>query len=259
MNRGTRKMKHDFIDKYSNLNSVIHRLDPRVKLLLSFFLLVLISAAANIKLFGLYLAVVGILIIVSKVPIGFYVKKLLLVTPLALILAVFIYLSYLFQHKIAFSVETFSRYYPVYDRLGLLAAKIYLSMLVITLLVSCTSFNDLLWGLRKFKFPQVVTTLSKLVYTYIFIFIDELHRTLRAYKSRTPVRRISRVNVYGSIAAGILLRSMDRSDYIYRAMVSRGFTGEFPEGNSNRFKFIDLTAVIFFLAIAVTAGVLWKI
>jgi len=252
-------MKHDFIDKYSTLDSVIHKLDPRVKLLLSFSFLILISATANIKLFALYLGVVLVLIVVSKVPIGFYFKKLLLVTPLALILSLFIYLSYLFENKIAFTAAVFSRYYPVYNTLALLTAKIYISILVITLLVSSTRFNDLLWGLRKFKFPLVVTTLSKLVYTYIFVFIDELHRTLRAYKSRTPVRRVSRVKVYGNIAAAILLRSMERSDYIYSAMVSRGFSGEFPEGSANRFKRNDLTAVLLFLVTAVTARMLWKI
>jgi cobalt/nickel transport system permease protein len=252
-------MKHDFIDKYSTLNSVIHRLDPRIKILLSFSFLILITASFNLKLFGLYLVIAAVLIAVSKVPLEFFLKKLLLVTPLAVILSFFIFLSYLIEHNIEFTTEALSRFYPVHYTLALLVSKIYISILVITLLVSCTRFNDLLWALRKFKLPLVVTTLSKLVYTYIFVFVDELHRTMRAYKSRTPVRRISRVKVYGSIAAGILLRSMDRSDYIYKAMVSRGFTGEFPEGNSNRLKFIDLTAVILFLVTAVTAGVLWKI
>jgi cobalt/nickel transport system permease protein len=249
-------MKHDFIDKYSFLHSVIHKLDPRVKLLLCFCFLILIVSAFNLKAAGFYLVIVLGLMVLSKVPFLFYLKKLLLVTPLALLLSFFIYLSYLVEHRVEFTIEAFSRYYPVYGTLALMVSRIYLSILVLTVLVSSTRFNDLLWGLRKLKLPMIVTTLSKLVYTYIFVFIDEMHRTMRAYKSRTPVRRISRVKVYGSIAAGILLRSMDRSDYIYRAMVSRGFVGEFPEGNSNRLKGIDLTAVVFFLIVVVTARLL---
>ncbi len=252
-------MKHDFIDKYSNLNSVLHKIDPRVKLVLSFSFLILIASTYNIKLFSLYLGVAVVLLVISKVPLHFYLKKIFLITPLVVLLSFFIFLSYFIEHKVAFTFETFSRYYPVYNTLALLVSKIYLSILVITLLISCTHFNDLLWGLRKYKLPFIVTTLSKLVYTYIFLFIDELHRTLRAYKSRTPELRISRVKVYGNIAAGIFLRSMERSDSIYKAMVSRGFTGEFPEGNSNRLKFIDLIAVVFFLLIVVAARLLWKI
>ena len=251
-------MKHDFIDKYSNLNSVIHHLDPRVKLLLCFSFLILIAITYNLKLLALYGGILAVLLAISRVPLGFYLKKLLLITPLVTVFSFFIYLSYLFKNRIDFTVETLSRYYPVWETMALMAAKIYISILVITLLVSSTRFNYLLWSLRRFKLPLVVTILSKLVYTYIFIFIDELHRTLRAYKSRTPVRRMSRVKVYGYIAAGILLRSMDRSDYIYRAMISRGFDGEFPEGNANRFRGMDLTAVILFLLLVVTARVLWN-
>lgn len=244
-------MKHDFIDKYSSLDSVLHRVDPRVKLLLSLFFLVLIAASANIKLFVLYLCIVLLLMIVSRVPFHFYVKKLVMVTPLALIFSFFIYLSYLIESR----GDAISVYYTI----GLLVSKIYLSILVITLLVSCTRFDVLLWGLRKYRLPMIVTTLAKLVYTYIFVFIDELHRTLRAYRSRTPELRVPRVKVYGHIAAGIFLRSMDRSDSIYKAMVSRGFTGEFPEGNANRLKWIDFTAVCCFLLIVIAARLLWKI
>jgi cobalt/nickel transport system permease protein len=248
-------MKHDFIDKHSNLNSVIHRLDPRMKLMLCFCFLISISSMFELSVLGFYLVLVIVLTAISKVPFHYYLKKLIMVTPLAVLFGVFVYLSYLMEHRVEFSIRVFSSHSPVSDMIVPMVLKIYLSVFVITLLVSCTRFNDLLWGLRKFKFPLIVTTLSKLVYTYIFVFIDELHRTLRAYKSRTPVLRISRIKVYGSIAGGILLRSMDRSEYIYRAMVSRGFTGEFPDGNSNRLKPADLAAAVFFLAIVVTASI----
>jgi cobalt/nickel transport system permease protein len=249
-------MKHDFIDKYSNLNSVVHKIDPRVKLLLLFCFLIFIAITSNLKLLGFYWGIVIVLMVMSRVPFHFYVKKLILITPLVLVFSFFIYLSYLMEHRITVTMEALSRYYPVWDTLALMAAKIYLSILVITLLVSCTRFNDLLWSLRRFRLPLIVTILSKLVYTYIFIFIDELHRTMRAYRSRTPVRRVSRVKVYGHIAAGILFRSMDRSDYIYKAMLSRGFDGEFPEGNTNRLKWTDLAAVIVFLGIIITTRIL---
>jgi len=251
-------VRHDFIDKYSHRDSVIHRLDPRVKLLLSFSFLILLVATSNIKLFGMYLGLVTLLVSVSHVPLHFYFKKLLLVTPLAVLFSVFLVISYLVEQGLPFSIETITSNLPIYHRLALLVSKIYLSILVLSLMVASTRFNDLLWGMRKLRMPLIVTTLSKLVYTYIFLFIDELHRTLRAYKSRTPVRRVPRVKVYGSIAAAILVRSIDRSENIYKAMVSRGFDGEFPEGNFNRLKWLDLAAATFFLALACTARlVLW--
>jgi len=252
-------MKHDFIDKYSGLNSVLHRLDPRVKLSLSFCFLVMITTAESIPLFGLYIVFTAILSILSRVPFRFYLKKMAAITPVALVISFFIYISYLIEHGAVLNAVNMKPYPGVYLLLAVMILKIYLSILVITLMVSSTRFNDVLWALRKLKMPLIVTTLSKLVYTYIFVFIDEMHRTFRAYKSRTPVRRVPRFKVYGNIAAGILLRSMERSDYIYKAMISRGFCGDFPEGNTHQVKLSDLTAVLIFLVIASAAGILWNI
>lgn len=252
-------MKHDFIDKYSNMDSVIHRLDPRVKLLLTFLFLILAAAAVNLKLFGLYLSFVIVLIAISRVPVKFFTRKCLLVTPLAVILTVFIFVSYVLEYRVPFTVDALLQSHPVYERLALMISKIYVSILAISLMIATTHFNDLLWGLRKYRLPAVVTTLSKLVYTYIFVFIDELHRTMRAYKSRTPVRRVSRIKLYGNIAAAILLRSIDRSDIIYKAMLSRGFDGEFPEGNSNRLKGVDAMAAMFFIILTTASILLWRL
>jgi cobalt/nickel transport system permease protein len=85
-------------------------------------------------------------------------------------------------------------------------------------------------------------------------FIDKYNNRVSAIHKLDP-----RVKVYGHIAGGILLRSVDRSDYIYKAMISRGFAGEFPEGNTDRLKWPDLTAVVFFLILIAAAGVLWNI
>lgn len=249
-------MKHDFIDKYSSRNSLIHPLDPRVKVVLCFSFLILIALTYSLKFLALYSVVLLGLLLISNVPFHFYLKKLLLITPLVVVLSFFIYLSYMLKHGIDINVESLVNYYPVWDTLALMALKIYISILAITLLVSTTRFNDLLWSFRRLRLPLVVTILSKLVYTYIFVFIDELHRTMRAYKSRTPVRRVSRIKVYGHIAAIILFRGIDRSDSIYKAMISRGFDGEFPEGNSNRLKWRDLTAVLLLCAAVVLVRVL---
>ncbi len=252
-------MKHDFIDKHSHLDSMIHRLDPRVKLLLAPAFLVLTGMTYNLVLFALYYAVMLVLMVLSRVPPGYYLKRLLVVTPLVVVLSFFIYLSYLLKHRIPVSMDTLARYYPVMDTLVLLVLKIYISLLCITLLISSTPFNDLLWGFRKYRMPQIVTTLSKLVYTYLFVFVDELHRTLRAYRGRTPKRRVPLLKVYGNIAAGIFLRSLERSDVIYKAMLSRGFNGEFPEGNIHRFGGRDLAAVGFGILFGVFVGVIWNI
>lgn len=245
-------MKHDFIDKYSSRDSLIHRLDPRIKLVLSLCFLVLLASTNQLERFALFGGLVLVLVVISRVPLEFYFKKLLMITPFTVVISFFIFLSHRLEHP----GEPAS---TVFIIISLLVIKVYLSILVITLLISTTRFNDLLWGLRKYRLPLLVTTLSKLVYTYIFLLVDELHRTLRAYHSRTPVLRYSRFKLYGNITAGIFLRSLERSDLIYKAMVSRGFNGEFPEGNIHHIKPMDFAAVLLFLAMVISTSVLWKI
>lgn len=234
-------MRHDFLDKYSSLGSPLHRLDPRTKLILSLFFLIQVSSSGTLPELGLQCVVVMTLIVVSQAPLIFFWKKIKAVTPIAIILSIFPWLSHLPEQsaKMAF--------HESWPQIRILTPKIYLSVLILTLMISCTAFKDLLWGLRRFRLPKIATTLSQLVYSYLFIFIDELHRIQRAYHCRTPRRRISTFTLYGYLAAGVFLRSLNRSDSIFKAMTARGFTGEFPEGTPHVMKINDLTAILLFL------------
>lgn len=103
-----------------------------------------------------------------------------------------------------------------------------------------------------------MTTLSRLVYTYTFILIDELHGARRAIKSRAPVIRMPKTKVYGNVAASILLKSVHRSRVVYYAMVSRKFSGEFPEGEGSRFGRADVIAGACFLLFMSGVCLLWN-
>lgn len=250
-------MKHDFIDKYSHLDSWLHRLDPRSKLFLCFALIVIFIATNRLKLFIFYYALLVLLVWLSKVPAAYFLKRALLVTPFVVLITLFM----LGSAALAPSPQDplgkgFN--HPVYLNISLIVLKTYASIIMLTLLTSVTRFNCLLWAMRKSKFPSVVTTLSRLIYTYTFLLVDELHATLRAVKSRAPVLKMRKVKVYGNVAASILLKSISRAQMIYYAMVSRKFSGEFPEGAVNRFTFADLFAGTCFVLLLVTIYLLWN-
>jgi len=192
------------------------------------------------------------------VPLRYYLKRALLVTPFVVMIALFMVASAAFSgHSPELSLKHLT--HPVYVKAALIMLKTYASIIMLTVLTSVTRFNCLLWAMRKFKFPTVVTTLSRLVYTYIFLLTDELHATQRAIKSRTPVIRMPKTKIYGNVAASILLKSIHRSQIVYYAMISRKFSGEFPEGEANRFKLADLAAAACFILIMASVCLLWKI
>jgi cobalt/nickel transport system permease protein len=73
------------------------------------------------------------------------------------------------------------------------------------------------------------------MYRYIFVLGDEGLRLMRARESRMATGAAGqksggsiawRARVVGSMAGSLFVRSLARSDRVYQAMASRGYTGE---------------------------------
>ena len=64
------------LGRYVSGNSIIHRLDPRSKLLSIFFFILIIFLANNIVTNGLLFVFTMVLVGLSKIPLGFFLKGL---------------------------------------------------------------------------------------------------------------------------------------------------------------------------------------
>jgi cobalt/nickel transport system permease protein len=84
------------------------------------------------------------------------------------------------------------------------------------------------------RVPRTLTTIVAFLYRYLFVLTDEVLRLLRARQSRSGSvtglksgRSVAwRARVTGSMAGQLFLRSYERSDRIYNAMLARGYTGQ---------------------------------
>jgi len=237
-------MRHGFFDRHSHLDSLLHRLDPRTKLLFFLALIVAMVACQRPAHFGFFFLILLALMVLSRVPLIHFLGRLLRITPLVAVFAFFYLLPALFD-GLGFAPGIARS--PQLTSVLLLATKTYGAVLALTLLTSTTPFNDLLWGLRRFRLPRSVTTLCKLVYTYLFVLVDELQRMTIAIRSRAPQLRVARCRFFGQWLGSLFLRSLNRSETLYQAMVSRGFDGEFPEGGGHHPRAID---VLFLSALA---------
>ncbi len=220
-------MKHSFIDKYGNLESPLHRLDPRIKLAGAFsFIFIIVSEPRGVVCpFIFYSLIIAGLLLISRIPPRFVFSRCLIVSPFILISAIFFPLSAMLSGDF----QGFSAYQEEYRSALTIVLKAFSSIILLTLLISTEKFHNLLMALRKLKMPRLLGIISALMYRYIFILTDEAMRTTMARDSRTPGRlNMSKFKVYGNQSAMIFLRSMDRSQIIYNSMLSRGFTGEFP-------------------------------
>ncbi len=237
-------MKHSFLDRFSELDSPIHRLDPRVKIvaLLAAILIVVSEPRGEVGAFWLYYMLAAILLAVSRIPLSFVMKRCLMVTPFILMAAGLMLLTGSGNS---------------YDVAASIALKAFAAVILLTILTSTERFHRLLGGMRALKMPELLGTLSAFMYRYAFILSDEVMRTTRARQSRTPGRlKTGRFRAYGNQAATIFLRSWERSETVYNAMCSRGFTGRFPLANGFRFRIGDGLFLVLSITLFLAARIL---
>ncbi len=220
-------MKHSFIDRYSDLDSPVHRIDSRVKLLLVFLAIITVVSEPQARLFpfAFYGGLILVLILMSRLPLVFVLKRFMLLSPFILLAALFYPVSLLISKEAQLASirdEPFRVALSIFCKAGL-------SILLLIWLISTEKFHNLLIGMRKLRMPRLIGIISALMYRYIFIFGDEALKTTRARESRTPGKlKMNKVKVYSNQMAMIFLRSWERSVMIYQSMLSRGFSGELP-------------------------------
>ena len=243
-------MRHSFLDKYSYISSPVHKIDPVIKLPAALLIILAIVSQPSARLvpFAIYGILVALLVLLSKIPFVFVVKRILLVMPFVLFAAVF----YPISVKLTDKSIVLSLYHPAVMKGIAILIKAVLSVTVLVVLVSSERFHNLISAMRRLKMPAVVCVTSALMYRYIFILADESMKTTQARQSRTPGKlRQNRLRVFGNQMAMVFLRSWERSITIYNSMLSKGFTGDFPSAGREKIKagqLVAFFAIMIFLA-----------
>ena len=202
-------MRDDLLDRYSRLDSPIHRLPASVKLTVALALVlttVLMPAKVWIY-FGLAVTVLLVIMLVSRIPIGFLAKRLLFLEPVALGVAVLAWLQP--NGSVVFAT---------------IIVKSTLCLFTMILLSNTTPFAELLAVLRRMRFPALLLATLALMYRYLFVLVDEAERMQRARASRTFLRKRRRIwKTLATVIGQLFVRSTERAERIHAAMCSRGW------------------------------------
>ena len=232
-------MRHSFLDRYRKGTSLVHRLDPRLKLLavLAFVLVVTTTPPGNWLSFVLLAALATGAVLVAQVGLVEGLKQSAIVLPFAGMVA--ISLPFTQAGEVVWSWQPFAQGGPFDFTLTITDAglvlfatvviKAWLSIMVSGLLVATTPFPDLLKAMRALHVPAVLTATISFMYRYLFVLVDEAMRlqTARAARSVGAGRTVWwRARVLGGMIGSLFIRSYERSERIYAAMLSRGFAGD---------------------------------
>jgi len=202
-------MRHDFLDRYSRLDSPIHRLPTIVKLLGA---LGVVTASVSVSFTHpwFFVMVAGLLLILSAfttIPWRFIFGRLVLLEPFALGIALMALLQ-----------ENGGMVFLA------ILVKSTLCLLTVILLSNTTPFASLLQTMKRLGVPRLLVTILALMYRYLFVLIDEAERLNRARASRTfSASRTKKWHMLASLIGQLFVRSTERAERIYAAMTARGW------------------------------------
>lgn len=224
-------------DRYQSGISLIHQLDPRVKLLTTIAIIlsnVFLPDGAWLAFFFTWVVIL-VLTMLAKMTPGFVLKRSLVAVPFALVAFTVMFTLpgteltqfHLFGWTLSISVEGLVRFISI-------LVRAWLSVQIAILLTATTSFPDLAHGLRHLYVPLILIAVLSFMYRYLFVLSEEAERLLQARAARSARlpggKRTSvlwRAKNAGNMVGQLFLRSYERSDRVYQAMLARGFEGEF--------------------------------
>jgi cobalt/nickel transport system permease protein len=231
--------------------SPLHRLDPRAKVLTTVvFIITVVSfdkhEIASLLPFFLYPAIV---IGLGNLPLGYLLKKLLLVSPFVLCIGIFnpwLDRTTMYQFgSLAISGGWVS--------FAALLLRFVLTVGAALLLIATTGFSAICMALDQLGAPRIFTVQLLLLYRYLFILIAEAIRMLRAHALRSFNRK-GRITfrVFQQLLGNLLLRTIDRAQRIHLAMLSRAFTGEIRLVRPFKFGYQEAFFLLGFSALFIT-------
>jgi cobalt/nickel transport system permease protein len=229
-------MHIDALDQFQHQRSRIHDLDPRIKVMVvvGYILSNALLPDGSWPAFGLAWLVLLAANDQSDLGLGYTFKRSFVALPFALVAVSAIFSPQ--GHPLAEWKLGLLTLIPT--DLGLLRflsilLRSWLSVQMAILLVATTQFPDLIHALEHLRVPRTLTTVVAFLFRYLFVLTNEVFRMLRARESRSAGLEgrkrggslLWRARVTGNMAGQLFLRSYERSDRIYQAMVSRGYTG----------------------------------
>jgi cobalt/nickel transport system permease protein len=185
--------------------------------------------------FGLAWGLVVAAAILSQISVAFIIKRSFIVIPFMLA-AVTIMFTLPGEPLTSFGL--FGRTLTITDagliRFLSILVRSWISVQMAILLTVTTTFFDLMHALRHLRVPPILVSIISFMYRYLFVMVDEVQRLLRARTARSavvPERRGGgtlawRAKTTGHMAGQLMVRSFERSDRVYNAMLARGFRGE---------------------------------
>ncbi|WP_328469625.1 cobalt ECF transporter T component CbiQ [Actinoplanes sp. NBC_00393] len=209
-------------------DSPIHRLSPEVKIvaMLLFTVIVVATPRTEFLAFGGYALLLAGVAVLARVPAGWLAKRATIELPFVL-LAIALPLAGHGERVewlgLSLSVDGLYGAWNIF-------AKGTLGVLASLLLAATTTMRDLILGLDRLRCPEVLTQIMTFMLRYIDVLADDARRMRIARLARGyDPRFLWQAKAFAVGVGALFLRSYERGERVYLAMLSRGYSGRLPQ------------------------------
>ena len=255
-------MNNIALGRYIPLNSFIHRMDPRSKILSMLFLLLSVFIPAGVFGYGVIGIFVLVVLVISKLKISYAVKAMKPMIWMMIFLLVVNCLvmqtGYVLLNVWGFKIYSDAIYQTLY-----IVVRLIFMIVITTILTATTKPLDLTLGIEKLLHPfekiglpaHIIAMMISIALRFIPTLIEETQRIMNAQASRgvdlENGKITEKIMAILSLIVPLFVSAFERADQLANAMEARGYD---PNRQRTRYKVLKMTGFDVF-AIACSFGV----
>lgn len=265
------------LGRYVPLNTWVHRLDARVKILMTILLMVcLFMNYETWSMSYLMMGLLGILTFVLLYSCRMRFSQVLksfrsLWFMMLFLLVIYIFVPYTNPTLgVAFQIKDWVVYWDAFAQTGKILLRLMLMIMVTTILTASTKPLDLTYALEwylaplkilKAPVPEISMTIS-IALRFIPTLLEDASRVMKAQASRgvdfAKGHLWQRITGLTSLIIPLFVSSFMRSEELANAMECRGYDPRLPRTKYRKLKFhlADLFVALFFIALIVGCALL---
>lgn len=255
--------------QYYESNSLLHKTDPRFKIVILILLIVFIFLAKNAFSLGFAAAAMAAVMLISRVPLRLYLKNMKAILTVLLFTAV-INLFYGDGGRVLFSVWKLTVNTEGVYRAVFMAVRIILLILISSALTYTTTPNDLTDAIESLLSPLKYVGLKSAVHTlammmtialrFIPTLTEEAEKIMNAQKARGADlengRLSERVKALIPILIPLLISSVRRAYELAEAMECRCYNGGEGRTRMKQLRTAPRDYAVFTCALAICGGII---
>lgn len=253
------------IGRYIQGDSVIHRMDPRTKLIASLIFIIIVFLANNVWGYLLLTLFTFFIVYLSGIPISFFLRG---IRPMLFI----ILFTVIFQILFTFGGEVYFQWGPIsITELGLLNGfyifmRLVLIIMMSTMLTLTTSpleltdgIEHLLRPLKRFGFPaHEIALMLSIALRYVPTLMDEAQKIMNAQRARgvdfDEGNFLQKIRSLIPILVPLFVSAFNRADEMAIAMEARGYRGGEGRTQYRQLKYTRLDIFALLGILILTAG-----